>query len=149
MADPTRRLKAEARAAIDASLETIVVAKRAALEGADALRAQAAPQLAIVSGIKAEIAALAERVNVTRDAIAVLEPYRTLSEVAVFIGVLEASLPLYAALTAAASARAALAALVIPDPITVALAVSDVAAAEVQVALEDAFTAVLELGEES
>jgi hypothetical protein len=130
---------------MDAALGTIVEAKRAALEGAETLRAQAAPQLAIIDGINAEISSLAEKVQVTQDAIAVLSPYRSLPEVAPFVAVLEASIPLYAALSAAAGARLILAGLVVPDPITVALAASSVAADGVSAALEVAFARLMTL----
>lgn len=145
MADPTRRLRAEARAAVNAALDTIVEAKRAALEGADTLRAQAAPQLAIIDGINTEIASLAEKVQITQDAIAALSPYRSLPEVAPFVAVLEASIPVYAALNTAAAARLILAGLVVPDPITVALAATSVAANAVSNTLDQAFSTLMSL----
>jgi hypothetical protein len=142
--DARAELRRRARVALEAGIGQVASAARAGLDATRQLRAQAEPVLSITESAQRELERLSGIERRINDAVAQLEPYATLPEIAPLKSMLEAMKPLLAALTAVENARLVLATLVVPDPIAVGAAGLVVAAREIETQFETALSGALQ-----
>jgi hypothetical protein len=147
MIDPT--VRAQAKFALADAMGGIITTAREGLSFTRQLRAQAEPILSLIEGAEAELKRITQTQTQIDDALATLEPYREINEIAILMGVLEAMKTLLIAMIATETARKALALLVVPSPNALGAAAVVVIARKIENQIEEAIRNVVDTLEES